>query len=141
MKIMTKFHGIREYMEEDVISFEKGIPGFEDLKKFILFEVDENQVFRIFHSVEDENIGLVVVSPFDVIKDYEINLEESLLERLNIKEAAEVMLLNVVTVNSRVEDITVNLKAPIIINIKARLGEQIILDREEYKIKHPLIQE
>jgi flagellar assembly factor FliW len=37
-----------------------------------------------------------------------------------------------------VEHITTNLKAPIIINIKQKLGEQIILDNDKYKIKHPL---
>lgn len=141
MEIITKFHGIKEFKEEDIISFKKGLPGFESLKQFILFPLEENHIFSILHSIEDESIGLVVVSPFDVIKDYEIKLEDNLLERLKIQEPSEVMLLNVVTANSKVENITVNLKAPIVINIKAGLGEQFIVDREDYKIKHPLLQE
>jgi flagellar assembly factor FliW len=141
VKIKTKFHGIKDYKEEDIIRFEKGVPGFESLKQFILFPIEENNIFSVLHSIEDENVGLVVVSPFEVKKDYEINLNDSVIERLSIKEATEVILFNVITVNSSVEDITVNLKAPIVINIKAGLGEQIILDREEYKIKNPLIQE
>lgn len=141
LEIITKFHGIKEFKEEDIISFKKGLPGFESLKQFILFPLEENHIFSILHSIEDESIGLVVVSPFDVIKDYEIKLEDNLLERLKIQEPSEVMLLNVVTANSKVENITVNLKAPIVINIKAGLGEQFIVDREDYKIKHPLLQE
>jgi flagellar assembly factor FliW len=140
VEIVTKFHGVKKFAEEEIIKFPKGIPGFESFEKFILFPLEENDVFSVLHSIEDESIGLVVASPFDLKKDYEIKLEDSLLERLNIKEEAEVILLNVVTVNSKVEDITVNLKAPIVINIKAGLGEQIILDRDDYKIKHPLLQ-
>jgi flagellar assembly factor FliW len=141
VKINTKFHGIKDYKEEDIISFAKGVPGFESLKQFILFPLEENNIFSVLHSIEDENVGLVVVSPFEVKKDYEIKLNDNLIERLRIKDATEVSLMNVVTVNSKVEEITVNLKAPIVINIKAGLGEQIILDRENYKIKHPLTEE
>ena len=51
------------------------------------------------------------------------------------------MVFNTVTLNSDPKKITTNLKAPIIINISNNLGEQIILDKEKYKIKHPLIKE
>jgi flagellar assembly factor FliW len=141
MKIETKFHGIKEYSEKDIITFNKGVPGFEHLNKFILFPIEENEFFSVLHSVEDENVGLIVVSPFEIVKDYEFKLEDSLTKRLNITKAEEVMVLNTVTLNSKVENITVNLKAPIIINIKSGLGEQIILDKENYRVKHPLFQE
>jgi flagellar assembly factor FliW len=141
MNIETKFHGVKEYLEEDIITFHKGIPGFEGLSKFILFSVAENDFFSVLHSIEDEAVGLVVVSPFNVISKYEVNLEESLVSNLNIKEESDVLIVNAVTLSGKVEKITINLKAPIVINIKAKLGEQIILENENYKIKHPLIQE
>lgn len=141
MRLNTKYHGIREYREEDIITFKKGLPGFEDLKKYILFSVEENELFSILQSLEDETIGLVVVSPFNVIKEYELALGEELLKTLKIESESDVLVINTVTLNSKIENITVNLKAPIIINIKTGLGEQIILDRDEYGIKHPLIKE
>lgn len=141
MKITTKFHGIREYKEKDILTFKKGLPGFEHLKQFILFSLEHNDIFNILQSIEDETIGLVVTSPFVIIKDYEFKLEDNVIERLDIKESADVLVMNTVTLSSRVENITVNLKAPIIINIKEKLGEQIILDKEQYKIKHPLVRE
>jgi flagellar assembly factor FliW len=51
------------------------------------------------------------------------------------------MVLNTVTIQSKVEEITTNLRAPIIINIREGLGEQIILENDKYKIKQPLFKE
>jgi flagellar assembly factor FliW len=141
MKINTKYHGIREYSEKDIIIFKKGLPGFESLKRFILFSIEENELFSILHSIEDEGIGLVVMSPFSVVKDYEFKLVDEKLEKLGIETAEDVLVLNTVTVSSVEQNITTNLKAPIIINIKKKLGEQIILDNDGYKIKHPLFKE
>lgn len=141
MKVITKYHGVKDYNEEDVIIFKKGLPGFESLKKFILFPVEQNDMFSILHSVENEGIGLVVTIPFNIKKNYEFKLENEQLEELQIKDQKDVLVLNTVTLNSNIEKITVNLKAPIVINISERLGEQIILDIEDYKVKHPLIGE
>ena len=137
----TKYHGTINFNEEDVITFNKGIPGFENLKKFVYFEAAENDAFTILHSVEDNKIGLVCVNPFICNESYEFKLTDEILEVLKIKDNNDVLILNTVTLNSDVKKITVNLKAPIIININSKLGEQIILSDEKYEIKHPLIRE
>jgi flagellar assembly factor FliW len=139
MIITTKFHGTREYSAEDILTFKKGLPGFEQLKKYILFPVENNEFFSILQSIEDESIGLVVTSPFEIVKNYEFKLDDNLIEKLAIKEPEDVLVMSTVTLSSMPENITINLKAPIIINIKEKLGEQIILEKEQYKVKHPLI--
>jgi flagellar assembly factor FliW len=141
MEIKTKYHGIKEYNEDEVITFKKGLPGFESLSKFILFPLEENNDFTILHSLEDENLGLLVISPFSAEKDYEIKLSERIIEELKITEPSQVMIVNTVTLNSEVKKCTTNLQAPIIINTIERLGEQIILDNGKYIIKHPLFKE
>ena len=141
MKLETKCHGIIEYKEEDVIEFKKGIPGFDELKKFINFPIQDNEVFSVLHSIENSEIGFIVTSPFGIIKDYEINLDDNVIERLRIENEKDVLVLNTVTLHSKLENITVNLCAPIVINIKTKLGEQIILNNGKYKIKHPLFKE
>ena len=138
MELNTKYHGVREYDENDTITFKKGLPGFESLKNFILFSVEENELFSILQSVEDANIGIVVMSPFSAVNDYEFRLSDEKISELHIEAPEDVLVLSTVTLSSRAEDITTNLKAPIIINIKQKLGEQIILDNDHYKIKNPL---
>lgn len=141
MKLNTKYHGIIDYKEEDIITFHKGLPGFENLRSFILIPLEEDSIFTILHSIEDEGVGLVLVSPFQVDKDYEFKLSDEKISNLKIKSTEEVLTLNTVTLRSNIKEITTNLKAPIIINIKEKLGEQIILDNEKYKLKHPLFKE
>jgi flagellar assembly factor FliW len=138
MELNTKYHGVREYDENDIISFKKGLPGFENLKSFILFSVEENELFSILQSVENADTGIVVMSPFLAVKDYEFKLADEKVCELLIEDPEDVLVLSTVTLSSRAEDITTNLKAPIIINIKKKLGEQIILDNDRYKIKNPL---
>ncbi|AZV55923.1 flagellar assembly protein FliW [Clostridium sp. AWRP] len=138
MKLNTKYHGVLNYENEDILMFKKGIPGFENLRKFILLPAEENKLFYILHSIEDVNIGIVVVSPFNVLKNYEFDLNEIKVCELNIKSQKDIIVVNTVNLSTKLENITVNLKAPIIINKNENIGEQLILDNVDYPIKYPL---
>ncbi|WP_017752656.1 flagellar assembly protein FliW [Clostridium tyrobutyricum] len=138
MELKTKYHGVLNYEEKDVIIFKNGIPGFDNLEKFILVPAEENSLFAILQSIEDIDIGLVVTSPFNIIKDYEFDLDDSKVCELNIENKKDVLVVNTVTVNSKLENITINLKAPIVINTNDKIGEQLILDNVDYPIKYPL---
>ena len=120
------------------IIFEKGLPGFEDYKNFKISEVKENQSFKVINSTEEENIGFIAISPFNVKKDYEIELDEETLKLLKIETHEDVLILNLVTLGKTLAHSTVNLKAPIIINIKNNKCKQLILQNDIYKIKEPL---
>lgn len=137
----TRYHGLVKYDEKEVIYFKNGIPGFEKLKRFILFSIPGNEIFRILHSLEDTAIGFTVISPFDVCSDYEFVLSSEDEDEIEVKDQKDVLILNIVTLSSDVKKITVNLKAPLIINTDKKLGKQIILNKEEYLIKQPLFKE
>lgn len=140
MELNSKHHGVINYSEEDIIFFKNGLPGFEDLRKFIIFPLKDNDSFSIIHSVE-EDLGIILISPFMVKENYEFKLKENIIEELKIKEPNEVMVYTTVTLNSNIEKITTNLKAPIVINRFSKLGKQIIIDNESYKIKEPIFKE
>ena len=141
MVLTSKIYGEIQYEEKDIIKFKNGILGLEHLNTYVLLKIDEYEPFQLLQSIEDEEIGFVLSCPFDFCKDYEFDLNKELLKRLEIENEEDVMVFNTVTLNSDPKKITTNLKAPIIINISNNLGEQIILDKEKYKIKHPLIKE
>lgn len=138
MEILSPVHGKITYDEDEIIIFEKSIPGFNDIKRFILKEI-EGSSFKLLQSIDDVTVGFVVISPFQVEEDYEINLSEEVIKTLEIKEATDVLLYSLVTLNSKVEKITVNLKAPVVINVNNKKAEQFIIDKAKYKIKHPLM--
>lgn len=139
MIFKTKYHGELEYNEDEIIIFPKGIPSFSELSKFIIKPIEGNEEFSLLHSLESHETGFIVVSPFLIEDQYEFILDEGVIKNLKIQSQEEVLVLNTVTLSSEVKDITTNLAAPIIINIKTKIGEQIILNNIKYKIKHPLI--
>ena len=120
------------------ILFEKGIPGFENYRYFNVNIVEGNKKIYNIVSKEDSNIGFISISPFDIKKDYEIDLDDEFVKELDIKEEKDVLVLCLITLGKTLEDSTANLKAPIIINIKNNRGKQLILQDDKYKIKEPL---
>lgn len=139
MKFVSKIHGEIEYEENNIINFNKGLPGFNDLKKFILLDLYEYEPFKLLQSLEVDEISLIVTSPYEFFDDYEIKLSEETIKNLQIESPEQVIILTTVTLNSDVKKITTNLQGPIVINTSNNLGEQIILDNSKYKVKSPLI--
>lgn len=120
------------------ILFEKGIPGFEDYKYFNVNVIKDNEKFYSIVSKEDDNIGFISISPFEVKKDYEIDLDDEFVNELDIKSEKDVLVLCLITLGKTLKDSTANLKAPIIINIRNNRGRQLILQDDKYKIKESL---
>ncbi|AOR22901.1 flagellar assembly protein FliW [Clostridium taeniosporum] len=141
MIFVSKVHGNIEYDEKNKITFKKGILGFENLKDYILVDIKGYEPFKLLQSLEDDDMGLILVSPFEFHENYEVKLSNEQIDKLCIEDEKEVVVFTTVTLNSDPKKITTNLKAPIIINISNKLGEQIILDKSDYEIKHLLIKE
>lgn len=120
------------------ITFKKGIPGFELLKEFVLKELKDNERFKILESKESE-VSFVTTSPFEIYSDYEINLNEETIKELQIDKPEDVLVLSIITLGKTLESSTMNLQAPIVINIKNNLGKQYIMQNTKYETKHPLI--
>lgn len=139
MKFISKVHGEMQYEENNIIAFNKGIPGFNELKKFILLDLQEYEPFKLLQSLEDDEISLIVTSPYEFLKEYEIKLSEETIKNLKIDSPEQVMILTTVTLNSDPKKITTNLQGPIVINTSNNFGEQIVLDNSKYKVKSPLI--
>lgn len=123
------------------ITFEKGLLGLEHLKKYKIEEIEDNEDFKLISSIEDPDISLVIISPFKVKEDYEIDLSDETVKNLQIDSSDDVLLYTTVTVNSDVKKITTNLRAPLVINKKNNLAEQVVLSKEAYEIKYPLVKE
>ena len=120
------------------ILFEKGIPGFENYRYFNVNIVEGNKKIYNIVSKEDSNIGFISISPFDIKKDYEIDLDDEFIKELDIKDEKDVLVICLIKLGKSLKDSTANLKAPIIINIKNNRGKQLILQDDKYKIKEPL---
>lgn len=139
MKFISKVHGEMEYEENNIITFNKGIPGFNELKKYILLDLEEYEPFKVLQSLENDEFSLIVTSPYEFFNEYEIKLGEEAIKNLKIDSPEQAMVLTTITLNSDIKKITTNLQGPIVINTSNNFGEQIVLDNSQYKVKSPLI--
>lgn len=123
------------------IFFEDGLLGLEEYKTYSIESIEENGVFYLLQNHENEELAIVVINPFVFRKDYELNLEDKIIEELNIGKEEDVLILNTVTLSEKREDFTSNLTAPLIINVVNGKGKQIILNDSKYKIKEKIFKE
>lgn len=120
------------------VTFKKGIPGFEYLRKFRIEDVNNSKDYKIIRSLE-EDISFSAVLPFNIYDEYEIDLTEEIVKELEIKHPTDVLVLNIITLGKTLEESTVNLKAPVIINVSNNMAKQFIIQCDTYDTKHLLI--
>ena len=142
MKIQTTRFGELEIADSSVITFNKGIPGFEESKKYVLIPADEKgeTPFFFLQSIEKEEVNFFLVDPFSFFNEYDIKLKDQMVEKLELENPTDAIVLTTVTAKGEIKDATTNLKAPLVINNSKQLGMQIVLDNKDYLIKQPLFQ-
>ncbi|MFF6014762.1 flagellar assembly protein FliW [Lysinibacillus fusiformis] len=139
MKIATKFLGEVEIIEQDILTFEHGLLGLEEERKFILLPIDADLPLAILQSVERPEIGFVVAYPFAFKKDYSFDISEEDFEQLHLEKEEDVLTYSIVTMKDTFQDSTINLLAPLIINMKKKCGKQIVLqDSKSYPLRYPM---
>ncbi len=137
MIIETRF-GTSETSENKLIDFPAGLPGFEDLRKFIIVEADNTKPIYWLQSIENKHIALPVIVSFAIINDYNIDVRENELEDLDLESKNDLLILNVVVIPEDIRKMTVNLAAPVVINAKRGIGKQIIIDAAELPLRFPV---
>lgn len=120
------------------LKFEKGLLGLELYKNFVLKDIDEVDSFKLLQCKEEPDIGLILVSPFDIEKEYEFEISDVIEKQIDAETINDLLIFTTVNVNSDPTKMTTNLRAPIIINTVSKKGIQVILNNEQYKIKHPI---
>jgi flagellar assembly factor FliW len=139
MLIHTVNFGDLEVPENKVVTFKEGLPGFPQMHRFAVLELEELKPFQYLQALDDPPISLYIINPFIVDPTYEFRLTDSDMEDLNSMNSAELAVYAVATIPEDPGEATLNLMAPIVINDKDRLGKQVILLESGYSVKHPLL--
>ena len=128
----------KELEDDHTISFPWGIPGLEDCREFILNSLEEDSPFYYMRSSSQPEIGLLLVDPFAVFNDYEFDLDDEAAGQLQITDQKQMAVLCTVNTGNGVESATVNLLAPVVINIKQCQAKQVVLNDRRYSFRTPL---
>lgn len=140
MKLQTTRLGEIEVYPDQIITFPKGILSFEEYKQFAILPAEENEEnpFFFLQSTEEESLCFFMLDTFIFFTEYNIELDEPTIKDLEITSPEEILIFTIVTAKESLKEATTNLKGPIIVNIKKKLGKQILLDKGDYLIKQPL---
>ena len=138
IKVQTAYMGEIEIKASNILTFEHGLPGFEDENEFVLLELDENSAFFILQSLKTKALAFIITHPSYVTISYCFDLDEATVHALSIQQENEVDVYAIVTLKETLAQSTINLKAPIIVNTTNNKAKQVILNDEQFKIRHPL---
>ncbi len=130
----TRF-GDLEVPADSVIDLPAGLIGFPLAQKFIL--VEHKPPFSWFHSCDDPNLAFVVIDGSEFGQHYNWKPPKNDKE-CDFQEEDEFAILLIVTVRPDPTMTTVNIKAPLFVNIRNRKGVQVIFDDSRYSTRHPL---
>ncbi len=141
MIINTKIFGEIEISEDKIITFENGIIGFPELKKFALLHDEErgnDAGIRFLQSLEEPGFAMPVMNPLVVKPDYDPEVEDQLLTGLGEISEENLLVLVTVSIPGELKKMSVNLQGPFVINIEAHKACQIIIENGDYPVRFPI---
>lgn len=137
MDIKTRDFGVVEVEEDAVFEFPDGLYGFEDSKKFAIFQKSFEEVsFLYLQSVQDIDPCFLVFEPWDLHPDYQPVLTNEDMEACEVETIDDLVFLVIATVPSSIRELSINIKSPIVLNPKTRKAKQVILKNPEYTVRY-----
>jgi flagellar assembly factor FliW len=130
MQVKTSRFGTIEIEEKDVINFPWGIPGFENLKSFVLLEY-KNGPFQWLQSLEEPAVAFVVCAPDFLGMVY--SAPEAKKRLICLQREEDLIVLNIVSFNRDTKAISFHVKSPLLFNVAKRIGYQWTMETDEIK--------
>lgn len=127
-----------EVSSDVVIQFPSGLIGFQKSQQFIMLE--HKPPFNWLQSVDDAELAFVVVDGYEIAQSLEMKPPFGDRDS-DLKPEDEYAVMLIVTVRPTAEETTVNLKAPLFVNLRTRRGVQIIYDDPRFSTRHPMWEE
>ena len=141
LKIKTGKFGEIEIDKSVIFDFVSPIIGFKDLKQYAIVDYKPDSPFKWLQSIEDMDLAfpITLCSFFGINYQFDIPDEEAQL--LEIESADDVFVCNIANIpSSNPQGATINMLAPIIVNLKNKKAMQIILKNTDFEVRHKLFE-
>ena len=138
MWINTTRFGRIEIDVGEQLHFHAGLLGMEDCRTWVLLADADNDALGWLQSTARREIALAVVSPRRFVKGYQLRVAKRELAPLELAELRQAQVL--VVVGKSEMSITLNLKAPLVINLPRRQGRQVVANNDypvQYELSSP----
>ena len=141
MKIKTIRFGELEVSSDEIITFPEGILGFPELPRYCLVDPGDDTLILWMQSLDDANVAFPVLEPKIYKNDYIVKLSSQELKQLRLENINQSIVFTILTIPKDVTQMTANLKAPIVVNLSQQVGRQVVLQENEYTLKHLMFRE
>ena len=147
MDVFTTRFGVLSVQPHDEIVFENGLIGLEDCRRWVVLTDSNNGALGWLQNLDQGHIALGVVSPRRFVPDYQLRIDRADLRTLGLVTIrdAEVVVIASRQPSGQISNptsghtngLTLNLRAPLVINVEKRLGCQVIA-KDEHPVQYPL---
>jgi flagellar assembly factor FliW len=121
------------YNEADIFVFPWGLPGFDELRSFVVIQLPAQDHIFWLQSLEDLNIALPLGDPFTFFPDYDPKIPNFARLSLDLQNPEDFTILAVM-VGTDGGGTFMNLMAPIIVNLKNHMARQVPLESGGYTV-------
>tara|TARA_Y100001935_G_scaffold196205_1_gene164290 strand:- start:1433 stop:1900 length:468 start_codon:yes stop_codon:yes gene_type:complete len=121
-----------------MIFFPEGLLGFNELRRFVLLDDPTDEIFAWLQSCEEPGVAFPLLEPELFMANYTIHLTKYDLEALKLASSEGTRCFSIITIPNDPTQMTANLKAPIVINLKERLARQCVLQENSLNIREPI---
>ena len=139
MNVQTTRFGSIKIDEDKVLTFEKGILGFPEDRRYALLPHSDKSPFFWLQSLDSPELAFVVINPALIVKNYNFEIPDEMERELEVKDPAQAEVLVLVTFQNgdggKPVSLTANLLGPLIINIENRQACQAVLDPKKYPVR------
>lgn len=137
LRVSSRRFGGFEITGDRILRFSHGLVGFPSLQRFVILDHRPGSPFKWMLCLDDPEIGFAVCDPTDLVADYRPPLET--VVKLLGADPADVGLFVIVTIPSDPTAMTVNLLAPIVVDVRARKARQIVLEGSRFEPSYPVL--
>lgn len=109
-----------------VLHFPQGLIGFPRARRFVILDHRPGSPFKWMLCLEQPDVAFAVVEPAKMVPGYQAPLE--LAARTLGADPADVALFVIVTIPPDPTAMTVNLMAPVVVDVRTRLSRQLVLE-------------
>lgn len=131
----TARFGEISYAPADVLEFPWGIPGFAHLHRFLPLTLEEQPNFVWLQSLDDPAVALPTADPWQIFPDYSPRLPGYATTTLELQAPDDFTLLCIVVVTKDAREMSMNLLAPVVVNLKTRRARQVMLENSGYSVR------
>ena len=139
LTIETKKFGMVDVNKNAIFNFVSPIIGFNEHKNYTIIDYKPDSPFKWLQSMEDMDLAFPVTlcSFFNI--DYQFDIPDEEAQKLDIQNPDDVFVCNIANIPmSNPQGATINMLAPIVINIKNKKAMQLVLKNTDFQVRYKL---